>query len=56
MTGNIDEIIAFNEALIERGYAYESGGDVYFKTREFESYGKLSGISVDELLAGPVSG
>lgn len=52
VTGNIDEIIAFNEALIERGYAYESGGDVYFKTREFESYGKLSGISVDELLAG----
>ena len=52
VTDNIDEIIAFNKALIERGYAYESGGDVYFKTREFESYGKLSGISVDELLAG----
>lgn len=52
VTDNIDEIIAFNEALIERGYAYESGEDVYFKTREFESYGKLSGISVDELLAG----
>lgn len=52
VTDNIDEIIAFNEALIERGYAYESGGDVYFKTRKFESYGKLSGISVDELLAG----
>lgn len=52
VTDNIDEIIAFNEVLIERGYAYESGGDVYFKTREFESYGKLSGISVDELLAG----
>lgn len=52
VTDNIDEIIAFNEALIERGYAYEAGGDVYFKTREFESYGKLSGISVDELLAG----
>lgn len=52
VTDNIDEIITFNEALIERGYAYESGGDVYFKTREFESYGKLSGISVDELLAG----
>ncbi|QTJ49330.1 cysteine--tRNA ligase [Dolosigranulum pigrum] len=52
VTDNIDEIIAFNEALIERGYAYESGGDVYFKTREFGSYGKLSGISVDELLAG----
>lgn len=52
VTDNIDEIIAFNEALIEREYAYESGGDVYFKTREFESYGKLSRISVDELLAG----
>ena len=52
VTDNIAEIIAFNEALIERGYAYESGEDVYFKTREFESYGKLSGISVDELLAG----
>ncbi len=52
VTDNIDEIIAFNEALIEREYAYESGGDVYFKTREFDAYGKLSGISVDELLAG----
>lgn len=52
VTDNIDEIIAFNKALIERGYAYESGGDVYFKTREFDAYGKLSGISVDELLAG----
>ncbi|MDP8233644.1 MAG: cysteine--tRNA ligase [Candidatus Saelkia tenebricola] len=38
--------------LIEKGYAYESGGDVYFSVRKFKSYGKLSGRSVDDMIVG----
>ncbi|PWA12973.1 cysteine--tRNA ligase [Pueribacillus theae] len=49
---NMDEIIDFVEALIEKGYAYEADGDVYFKTREFEGYGKLSHQSIDDLRLG----
>ncbi|MFD1021183.1 cysteine--tRNA ligase [Thalassobacillus hwangdonensis] len=52
VTENMDEIIAFIEALIEKGYAYEAGGDVYFKPRNFEGYGKLSHQSIDELRSG----
>lgn len=52
VTENMDIIIEFIEALIEKGYAYESGGDVYYKTRSFEGYGKLSHQSIDELRAG----
>lgn len=52
VTENIDQIIAFNQDLIDKGYAYESDGDVYYRTRKFEGYGKLSGISVDELESG----
>lgn len=46
------EIIAFIAALIEKGYAYESEGDVYYRTRKFETYGKLSKQSIDELNVG----
>ncbi|WP_028273347.1 cysteine--tRNA ligase [Atopococcus tabaci] len=49
---NIPEIIAFIGALIEKGYAYESDGDVYYRTRKFKDYGKLSRISLDELAVG----
>lgn len=49
---NIPEIIEFIEALIERGYAYEMNGDVYYHTRKFSDYGKLSGITIDELKVG----
>ncbi|WP_243388373.1 cysteine--tRNA ligase [Bacillus kexueae] len=52
VTENMDIIIEFIEKLIEKGYAYESEGDVYYKTRSFEGYGKLSHQSVDELRAG----
>ena len=45
---NMDIIIEFIDELIKKGYAYESEGDVYFKTREFEGYGKLSHQSIDE--------
>lgn len=49
---HIPDIIAFIEALIAKGYAYESEGDVYFKTRKFKNYGKLSGKNIDELEIG----
>jgi cysteinyl-tRNA synthetase len=52
VTENIEDIIHFIEKLIEKGYAYESDGDVYFKTRKFKDYGKLSHQSIDELHLG----
>jgi cysteinyl-tRNA synthetase len=47
-TDNIDEIIAFIEELIQRGYAYESGGDVFFDVAKDPEYGRLSNRSADE--------
>lgn len=49
---NMDIIIDFISQLIEKGYAYESEGDVYFRTRRFDEYGKLSHQSIDELRVG----
>ncbi|WP_110925984.1 cysteine--tRNA ligase [Bacillus massiliglaciei] len=49
---NMDSIIDFIAALVEKGYAYESDGDVYYRTRKFEGYGKLSHQSIDELRVG----
>jgi cysteinyl-tRNA synthetase len=51
-TEHIPEMIAVIETLIERGHAYESGGDVYFSVRSFEQYGKLSRHDLDDLRAG----
>ncbi len=51
-TENINEIISLIETLIEKDNAYESEGDVYFDVQSFPGYGKLSGQSLDELLAG----
>lgn len=51
-TENIAEMIKYIVGLIEKGYAYESGGDVYFSVRKFASYGSLSGQSVDEMQKG----
>ncbi|QQE74651.1 cysteine--tRNA ligase [Brevibacillus composti] len=48
----IPEIIQFIEGLIEKGYAYESEGDVYFRTGRFAEYGKLSHQPLDELQVG----
>ncbi|WHY77723.1 cysteine--tRNA ligase [Neobacillus sp. WH10] len=49
---NMDIIIDFISQLIEKGYAYESEGDVYFRTRSFDEYGKLSHQSIDDLQVG----
>ncbi|MGG7178987.1 cysteine--tRNA ligase [Clostridium paraputrificum] len=51
-TEYIQDIIEFVEGLIEKGYAYEVDGDVYFSTKKFEEYGKLSGQNLDDLQAG----
>lgn len=51
-TDCIDDIINLVKTLVEKGYAYESNGDVYYRTRKFAEYGKLSHQSVDELEAG----
>lgn len=52
VTENMDIIIEFIDALIEKGYAYESAGDVYYRTRRFEGYGKLSHQSINDLKSG----
>lgn len=52
VTDTIPDIIAYVEKLIEKGNAYVSGGDVYYDTSTFETYGKLSGQSLDDLEAG----
>lgn len=52
VTGHMDEIIAFIRGLEERGLAYESGGDVYFRTARFPGYGKLSGQKTEDLQYG----
>lgn len=49
---HIPEIIDFVQTLIDRGYAYEVNGDVYFSTRKFNGYGKLSGQNIEDLEAG----
>lgn len=49
---HIEEIIKFVKKLIDKGFAYEKGGDVYFRVRSFLSYGKLSKKSIDELISG----
>jgi cysteinyl-tRNA synthetase len=51
-TETMPEIIRFIEKLVQAGYAYPVGGDVYFKTRKFKDYGKLSHQSIDDLKVG----
>ncbi|MDW0113407.1 cysteine--tRNA ligase [Sporosarcina saromensis] len=52
VTEHIDDIVEFIQVLIDKGYAYEAQGDVYFRTRSFDGYGKLSHQSIDELKVG----
>lgn len=49
---HIPEIIQFIETLIEKGYAYEADGDVYYSPRKFKGYGKLSKQNIDDLESG----
>lgn len=51
-TEEIPDMIAMVETLIEKGYAYEVNGTVYFRTRRFSDYGKLSKKNLDDLRAG----
>jgi cysteinyl-tRNA synthetase len=51
-TDYMEEIILFVSGLIEKGFAYEIDGDVYFDTKKFNEYGKLSGQNLDDLQAG----
>lgn len=52
VTENIPEIVEFIAGLVGKGYAYENGGDVYFRTSAFPEYGKLSHKNLDELQYG----
>lgn len=52
VTEHMDEIIEFIDVLVQKGYAYESQGDVYYRTRKFKNYGQLSHQSVDDLKVG----
>jgi cysteinyl-tRNA synthetase len=48
----IGQMIAMTEGLIEKGHAYEAAGHVLFRVRSYKDYGKLSGRSVDDMIAG----
>lgn len=52
VTDNIDEIIAFIQDLVDKGYAYAKEGDVFFRTLKFAEYGKLSHQNLEELQFG----
>ncbi len=51
-THNIDAMIAMTEVLVGKGHAYESEGHVLFAVESMPDYGKLSGRSLDDMLAG----
>ncbi len=51
-TQEIEAIITFVSALIDKGFAYPVDGDVYFRVRNDPEYGKLSGRKLDEMMAG----
>ncbi|XKH49676.1 cysteine--tRNA ligase [Chryseomicrobium palamuruense] len=52
VTEHMDQIIDFIKVLIDKGYAYESQGDVYYRTRKFDGYGKLSHQDINDLKSG----
>ena len=51
-TENIDEIIEIIKSLVDKGYAYDVDGDVYFRTLKFGDYGKLSHQPIEDLQSG----
>ena len=52
VTETMDQIIAFIDDLVKKGFAYEKDGDVYFRVEKIEEYGHLSGIRIEDLLNG----
>ena len=52
VTETIPQIIEMVQGLIDKGHAYASGGDVYYRVRSFPDYGKLSKRDIDELKSG----
>lgn len=52
VTEEIDEIIAMIEDLKEKGYTYQVDGTVYFRTKKFKNYGKLSNRKIEDMLPG----
>jgi cysteinyl-tRNA synthetase len=51
-TENIPDMIKYIQGLIDKGYAYQAGGDVYFEVRKFPGYGKLSGQNIEAMEKG----
>ncbi len=51
-TEHIGDIVDMIAGLVDKGFAYEVDGDVYFEVQKFSDYGKLSGKNLEELLAG----
>jgi len=51
-TDYIREMIEIIQSLVKDGFAYESNGSVFFRVRKFDSYGKLSGKNIDDLVSG----
>ncbi|MBR7140678.1 MAG: cysteine--tRNA ligase [Clostridia bacterium] len=51
-TDHINEMIAYVEALVEKGYGYETSDGIYFDIGKFEGYGKLSRLNLDDQIAG----
>lgn len=51
-TEEIDGMIEMIQTLIDKGYAYAKNGTVFYRTRKFEGYGKLSKKNIDDLSAG----
>lgn len=51
-TEHIPEMIALIETLLDKGYAYEMDGNIFFEVEKFSEYGKLSGRNAEEMLAG----
>ncbi len=51
-TKTMQQILAMIEGLIDKGYAYPAGGDVYFRVHKDEDYGKLSGRKLEEMQMG----
>jgi len=52
VTEMIPEIVAFIKTLVDKGFAYETGGDIYFSVNKFNGYGKLSKRNLEDLKAG----